>query len=223
MTPGWLEIVIFSLFLVIVLSLVFRRGRSWLDPRFWRNAAVVSTLVMAVLLLYLTFDSLAQIGVGKGRVPPYTVINHRIGYGYDDEKLRYQPKVGEAVGLFGKNWSEEESRELVDRGKKVIQSRNCMGCHTLLGNGAYYAPDLTKAWIDPKWETVMIPVTQTKTKEEAMAKWLKTPDLYPTWGRRMPNLDLSDEETRAIVAYLKFMSAIDTTGFPDHFGIAAAE
>jgi nitric oxide reductase subunit C len=24
-----------------------------------------------------------------------------------------------------------------------------MNCHTLLGNGAYYAPDLTKAWLDP--------------------------------------------------------------------------
>ncbi len=26
-----------------------------------------------------------------------------------------------------------------------------MNCHTLLGNGAYYAPDLTKAWLDPAW------------------------------------------------------------------------
>ena len=31
----------------------------------------------------------------------------------------------------------------------TMQAKNCMGCHTLLGNGAYYAPDLTKAWLDP--------------------------------------------------------------------------
>lgn len=34
-----------------------------------------------------------------------------------------------------------------------------MSCHTLLGNGAYFAPDLTKAWLDPKWETMIMPMT----------------------------------------------------------------
>ncbi|MDO9193422.1 MAG: c-type cytochrome, partial [Undibacterium sp.] len=28
------------------------------------------------------------------------------------------------------------------RGKKVWETRNCIGCHTLLGEGAYFAPEL---------------------------------------------------------------------------------
>src|SRR3546814_19852453 len=31
-------------------------------------------------------------------------------------------------------------------GKRVFQAYNCMGCHTLLGNGAYLGPDLTNPY-----------------------------------------------------------------------------
>ena len=34
----------------------------------------------------------------------------------------------------------------------------------------------------------------------------------------MPNLKLTREEAVAVVAYLKWMSAVDTNGFPIHFG-----
>ena len=30
------------------------------------------------------------------------------------------------------------------RGKTIWDKNNCMGCHTILGEGAYYAPELTK-------------------------------------------------------------------------------
>jgi nitric oxide reductase subunit C len=33
----------------------------------------------------------------------------------------------------------------VARGKRIWEDNNCMGCHTLFGEGAYYAPELTKA------------------------------------------------------------------------------
>ena len=32
--------------------------------------------------------------------------------------------------------------EAAARGKHVWETRNCLGCHTLLGEGAYYAPEL---------------------------------------------------------------------------------
>jgi nitric oxide reductase subunit C len=32
------------------------------------------------------------------------------------------------------------------RGKHLFESNNCMGCHTILGEGAYYAPELTKVY-----------------------------------------------------------------------------
>ena len=36
-------------------------------------------------------------------------------------------------------------------------------------------------------------------------------------GRRMPDLDISEEEARSIVAFLKWMATIDTNGFPRGF------
>ena len=58
----------------------------------------------------------------------------------------------------------------MDLGKLVIQSRACMDCHTFFGNGAYYAPDLTKAWLDPVWRQMWIPMTQADSKEEAILR-----------------------------------------------------
>jgi len=149
-----------------------------------------------------------------------TIINYKIDYKYDPEKGYFKPVIGpeKKEPLFGKEYSEVEAMELIVKGKLVIQGRACMNYHTLLGNGAYYALDLTKAWLDPKWEKVMIATTQSKTKEKAMVKFLMYPDKYATWIRKMPNLDIDEEEAKAVVAYLKWMAAINTNGFPDHFG-----
>ena len=81
--------------------------------------------------------------------PRYAVINHRIGYEFDAARNMYAPVIGEEAPLFGTVHTEGEARALVDLGKLTVQAKNCMNCHTLLGNGAYYAPDLTKAWLDP--------------------------------------------------------------------------
>jgi nitric oxide reductase subunit C len=95
-----------------------------------------------------------------------------------------------------------------------------MNCHTLLGNGAYYAPDLTKAWIDPAWSETgpMRAMTGKSTKEEAMAEFLQHPSTYPTHARMMPELGITEDEAKGLVAFLKHMSSIDTNGFPRNFG-----
>ncbi len=217
---GWLDITVATLVLTALIGAIWTRGRNWLDPEFWKRYAIVGSSIMFIFLWILTFDTINKTKIGTDRVPSPTVINYKITYELDPSKGYYMPKIhkDQKELLFGKEYSEEEAMELLIKGKLVIQSRACMNCHTLLGNGAYYAPDLTKSWIDPKWEKIMIPATQSKTKEEAMVKFLMYPDKYATWTRRMPNLGLSEEEARAVVAYLKWMAAINTNGFPDHFG-----
>ncbi len=214
---GWIETTVAALLGVALLTIWTSRGATWLEPRLWRNAAVISSLVMSGILVYLTIDSLNQIREGSARVPAYTAINHEIRYAYNPERLRYTPQLGRETGFFGRVWSEEEARALVNQGKLTFQGRNCMECHTLLGNGAYYAPDLTRAWLDPKWDQVIRPMVGAQTREEAMLRWLQHPNQYPTGPRRMPDLGLTEEEARALVAFLKWMSGIDTNGFPDRF------
>ena len=49
----------------------------------------------------------------------------------------------------------------VVKGKEIWESNNCMGCHTILGEGAYYAPELTKV-IDRRGEAYVKAVLMSK-------------------------------------------------------------
>jgi nitric oxide reductase subunit C len=197
----------------------------WTSIPFWRRSAAWATGVASILLILLTFDTMGQISMGtdadlqKGvtkRVPAPTVINYNIDYKMSEKRGHEVPVIGKKEPFFGKEWSAKDAAALLHLGKLTSQAKNCMNCHTLLGNGAYYAPDLTKAWLDPKWEQ-MIATTGAKTKEEAMAKFLMHPENYPTHERRMPNLKITEKEAQALVAFLKHMSSIDTNGFPRNF------
>ena len=185
----------------------------WSSTSFWRKTAVWVTAASFVVLIVLTFDSMSQIMAGTKRVPAYAAINHHIAYTFDDKRHVQVPVIGDAAPLFGKPLDEPEAEALVTLGKLTVQAKNCMDCHTLLGNGAYYAPDLTKAWLDPGWvdETV---------RENLMVQFLMDPPANArTFGteRRMPQLKLTEPEAHGVVAFLKWMAAIDTNGFPASF------
>jgi nitric oxide reductase subunit C len=186
------------------------------DPAFWRAGAISTITVMSIVLIMLTVDSLAAISAGGSNVPSYTVINRHIDYKFDSNRGFDAPVIGGTEPLFGKPLDESAAVALIDRGKMVIQSRACIDCHTFFGNGAYYAPDLTKAWLDPDWEGWQA-VTGADTREGAIVKFLMDPERYRTWTRTMPNLGITEPEAQAVVAYLKWMAAVDTNGFPPNF------
>ena len=201
----------------------------WTDNRFWARSAAWVTGFASVLLIWLTFDTMAQIKMGTDddlkngiakRVPGPTVINYKITYEMSKKRGHEVPVIGEKEKFFGRDdYSEEEARALLHLGKLGTQAKNCMNCHTLLGNGAYYAPDLTKAWLDPAWgpNGAYQGMTGKNTKEEAMAEFLQHPSQYPTHERMMPNLGITAKEAKGIVTFLKHMSSIDTNGFPRNF------
>jgi len=88
----------------------------------------------------------------------------------------------------------------VVRGKHIFDKNNCMGCHTILGEGAYYAPELTK------------------TYERRGEAWLKAflPDpeaMYPN-ARRMVKYDFSEQDLDDLVAFFKWIGEMDLNGFP---------
>lgn len=185
----------------------------WASATFWKKVAIWVTGGSFVVLMALTFDSLTKINPGYGQVPAYAVINREIDYRPDAQQLRYVPVIGKESPLFGKLRSESEAEALVTLGKKTVQAKNCMNCHTLLGNGAYYAPDLTRAWLDPNWSS-------PDEREARMLAFLLDPERNAVTfgsGRKMPNLGITDEEAHGVVAFLKWMSAIDTNGFPTNF------
>ena len=87
----------------------------------------------------------------------------------------------------------------VDAGKKVWHKYDCIGCHTILGNGSYFAPDMTKA---------------TKRKPKGyLKKFVMDPrTVKPTTA--MPKLGLSEEEADNLIAFLEWTSGVDTNGWP---------
>lgn len=193
----------------------------WASESFWKKTAIWVTAVSFIVLIVLTLDSLSKTSVGSQRVPAYTVINQQIDYRFDKDKNRYMPIIGDEELLFGTRFDREQAKQWVTLGKKTIQAKNCMNCHTLLGNGAYFAPDLTKSWLDPGW-------LSPELREDMMLRFLQDPaNNARTFGsgRRMPDLNITEREAKGIVAFLKWMSAIDTNGFPYNFTsiIAAGE
>lgn len=88
-------------------------------------------------------------------------------------------------------------------GKHVWHRKNCINCHTLLGEGAYYAPDLTK-------------IAQQRGAAYLKA-FLQEPSRFYSEERDrrlMPNLKLSDQEIDDLVAFLTWVGHIDTQGWP---------
>ncbi len=91
-------------------------------------------------------------------------------------------------------------------GKLVFQNSNCMDCHTILGDGAYYAADLTK----------VIPV-RGKGFVRAL---LKNPPkitraLWPgKYKRIMPDMHLTNKQISDLIAFLGWISKLDTNGWP---------
>ena len=87
----------------------------------------------------------------------------------------------------------------VVRGKQIWESNNCMGCHTILGEGGYYAPELTKV-IDRRGEGYIKAV-------------LMSPIPWTPRGRKMVAYHMNEADANAMVAYFKWIGKIDLNGF----------
>ena len=91
----------------------------------------------------------------------------------------------------------------VRRGGHAWARYNCENCHTLLGEGAYYAPDLTQ-------------VVQQRGAAY-LAQFLANPAQFYTEardGRLMPTLGMSPQEITDVIAFLDWVGHIDTNGWP---------
>lgn len=97
----------------------------------------------------------------------------------------------------------ENITEQVARGKAVWEENNCVGCHTLLGEGAYFAPELGNVYI------------RYGNSTEAIKAFIKSRPKEGIPGRRsMPQFNLSEEDLDAVAEFLKYASEINTANWP---------
>jgi nitric oxide reductase subunit C len=98
----------------------------------------------------------------------------------------------------------DQRRQLSDpqvaAGKRIWEANDCIGCHTLLGEGAYFAPELGNVY--------------QRRGPEFIKAWIKIQPTKVPGRRQMPQFNLSDEQIDDLVAYLKYVSEINTAHWP---------
>jgi len=99
--------------------------------------------------------------------------------------------------------NEENLTPEVVRGQDVWHKYNCINCHTLFGEGAYYAPDLTK-------------IAQMRGAPYLKAYMRDPSKFYDEQRHRrlMPTQNLADEEIDHLIAFLDWVSKVDNQGWP---------
>jgi nitric oxide reductase subunit C len=97
----------------------------------------------------------------------------------------------------------ENIDEAVLTGKHVWHRESCVNCHTLMGEGAYFAPDLTEI--------------TTLRGEAYLAQFLAEPTRFYSEeedGRIMTNPELSEEEIQGVIAFLEWIGNIEKFDWP---------
>jgi len=96
----------------------------------------------------------------------------------------------------------------VVHGKRIWERHACINCHTILGEGAYFAPELGNVWVryggreDPQ------------AARDALKAWIANQPTGIEGRRQMPNFHLTDQELNDIVDFLKWVSDIKTQDWP---------
>jgi len=106
----------------------------------------------------------------------------------------------------------ENLTDSVVRGKEIWETNNCMGCHTLLGEGAYYAPELTKV-VD------RLNQRYNGNGEEVIKSILMSEGPWQPNGRKMVAYGMSEAEAKDVVEFFKWIGQIDLNGFGKVVGV----
>ena len=95
----------------------------------------------------------------------------------------------------------------VDAGKQAWQKYDCIGCHTIFGNGSYFAPDMTK-------------VVERKPKGY-LKQFIMDPKAVKAEAA-MPKLGITSDEADKLITFLVWISKVDTNDWPPKPVLATA-
>ncbi len=85
------------------------------------------------------------------------------------------------------------------RGKEIWEKNNCMGCHTIMGEGAYYAPELTNV-LERRGDAYVKAVLMSKIP-------------WQPQGRKMVAYGMTEAEANDVVAFFEWVTEINLNGF----------
>ena len=96
----------------------------------------------------------------------------------------------------------------VARGKHVWEKHACINCHSLLGEGAYFAPEVGNVWVRYGGRE------NPDGARAGLKAWMKAQPTRVPGRRQMPQFNLSEQELNDLVDFLEWTSRINTQGWP---------
>ena len=103
--------------------------------------------------------------------------------------------------------NEAELTDSAIAGKALWEKNNCVGCHTIIGEGAYYAPELMNVFQRRGGSDVV-------AFKSYMQGWMAAQPLDIPDRRKMPQFNLSEEEVNNLADFLIWTSKIDANDWP---------
>ncbi|MCZ4280303.1 cytochrome c [Kiloniella laminariae] len=101
-----------------------------------------------------------------------------------------------------------ELNEKVALGKEVWERNSCINCHTLFGEGAYFAPELGNVWVRRGGRE------DAEGAADFIKEWMKSQPSGVEGRRQMPQFNLSEEELDGLVEFFKWTSGVNTQNWP---------
>lgn len=101
----------------------------------------------------------------------------------------------------------ENITEQVAHGKALWEANNCVGCHSLMGEGAYFAPELANVF--DRYAN-----GNEETFKSFMQSWMAIQPIASEGRRKMPQFNLSKEEVDALSEFLIWTSRIEDNNWP---------
>jgi nitric oxide reductase subunit C len=93
-------------------------------------------------------------------------------------------------------------------GKRVWEANTCIDCHTILGEGAYFAPELSN--VMTRWGVADDP----EAAFETLKSWIEAQPSGIEGRRQMPRFDLTDEDIRNLANFLLWTNKINSQNWP---------
>ena len=113
----------------------------------------------------------------------------------------------DTVHQIPKRSNEVNMTESVVAGKKVWEKNDCVGCHTLIGEGAYYAPELMNVY-NRRGDS------NEETFKGYMQGWMAAQPLDIPNRRKMPQFNLTTQEVNSLADFLIWTSKVNANEWP---------
>ncbi|WP_281826291.1 c-type cytochrome [Jannaschia rubra] len=98
----------------------------------------------------------------------------------------------------------------VIHGKEVWERNSCINCHTLHGEGAYFAPELGN--VMTRWGVQDDP----EAAYEVMDGWIEAQPSGIEGRRQMPYFELTEEDKRGLAEFLRWANQTRRQDWPPH-------